>query len=251
MATSREIDEEAAGIVEDGAAAVVESASPVKIGSPELNPLPPLPRRNFDENYRRRDGDGNGKGYGDDEDEEFFSPRGSSVGGKENVGSNRRLSPVNLFHNVETDNFLRKSYNSSLNSSSRSVSVPNSPSPPLMLSPTSLRSKSSDSIIRFPVPLRPTLPVLPSPSLSSASSPPGGSGNTKNSPSSDSDFSELHQQFSSGFTTDYRQPSPVKLPPPPPPPLPPPMFWEIPPSSSLINKEPNLGLINSCNSKVL
>lgn len=238
--------------MEDGGG-IVESASPVKMGSPELKPLPPLPRRNFTEDYRSGDGNSNNgyDGYddGDGDDEEFFSPRGSSVGGKEN-GGNKRLSPVKLFQNVESENFLRKSYNSSLNSGSRSVSVPNSPSPPLMLSPTSLRSKSPDSIVRFPVPLRPlpTRPVPPSPSLSSASSPMGGSGNTKNSPSRDSDFSELHRQFSNGFRMDYQQPLPVKLPPPPPPP-PPPMFWEIPPSSSLTNKEPNLGSIKSSNSK--
>lgn len=232
--------------MEDGGGGIVESVSPVKMGSPELKPLPPLPRRNFAEDYQRNvDSNDNDDDEEDRDDEEFFSPRGSSVGGKDNVGSNRRLSPVKLFHNVETENFLRKSYNSSLNSGSPSVSVPNSPSPPLMLSPTSLRSKSPDSIIRFPVPLRPlpTLPVPPSPSLSSASSPMGGSGNTKNSPSRDSDLSELHRQCSNGFRMDYQQPLPVKLPPPrpPPPPPPPPMFWEIPQSSSLLNKEPNLG----------
>ncbi|KAL0539954.1 hypothetical protein IC582_024176 [Cucumis melo] len=249
LATSREIDEEAAGTVEEGGGGILESVSPVKMGSPELNPLPPLPRRNFADDYRRNvDGNDNNDDDDDRDDEEFFSPRGSSVGGKENVGSNRRLSPVKLFHNVETENFLRKSYTSSLNSGSPSVSLPNSPSPPLMLSPTSLRSKSPDSIIRFPVPLRPlpTLPVPPSPSFSSASSPLGGSGNTKNSPSRDSDLPELPRQFSDGSRMNYQQPLPVKLPTapplrPPPPPPPPPRFWEIPQSSSLLNKDPNLG----------
>lgn len=42
-----------------------------KLGSPELQPLPPLPRHQFQEDYTNPE-------MGSDDDKEYFSPRGST-----------------------------------------------------------------------------------------------------------------------------------------------------------------------------
>ncbi|KAM7460865.1 hypothetical protein LguiA_028986 [Lonicera macranthoides] len=71
-----------------GAAAAAVVSGYRRLGSPELRPLPPLPRNNFRQSYQKDDND----------DEEFFSPEGSSgrlfeVEDFENRNSNFSLSP--------------------------------------------------------------------------------------------------------------------------------------------------------------
>ncbi|THG00383.1 formin-like protein 2 [Camellia sinensis] len=174
-----------------------------KLGSPELHPLPPLPRQNFRRHYLNDE-------VGDDEndqEEEFFSPRGSSEGKDSptaTTGSASRSRRV-LFVGVESEHFRSRSSNSrtaSYPSSNSASPVSTSPLMPLNLSPRSLRSRSPDSLVNFPAPSR-LSPMIPQQTM--AQSPPKSN---IFSPARDSGV-------------------PVKLPPPAPPP-PPPRFWEIP-----------------------
>ncbi|CAK9183215.1 unnamed protein product [Ilex paraguariensis] len=198
-----------------------------RLGSPELHPLPPLPRQNY--------GNANVASFQDDEDneEEFFSPRGSSSDDKNSPNVTRSGSRRG-FEGLEADNIENRSSNlyPYSNCVSPTHSMSSSPSMILNLSPGSFRSKSPDSVVNFPAPPRPIPPppprerraLWPSPP---ASPPERNSGDTQNSPSRVSDFSMQNLQSPVGKECVSRKYMPVKLPPPPPPP-PPPRFWEIP-----------------------
>ncbi|KAK7362723.1 hypothetical protein VNO77_04844 [Canavalia gladiata] len=173
-----------------------------KLGdSPELNPLPPLPRCNVRAWESEEEEDKKDKEEGkEEEEEEFFSPRGSS-GNKQqspppSPSALLAASSSRVFH---VEKFGSRSFTSRTPSYPRSNSLSNtaSSSP----SPTSIKS------------LPPHNPA--SPSFSSSSSSPklreewDVLGQTKNSPA-------------------------IKLSPspPPPPPPPPPRFWETPATAS-------------------
>ncbi|CAN6540552.1 unnamed protein product [Malus baccata var. baccata] len=187
------------------------SASPPyqRLGSPELKPLPPLPKHNFRLSFK------NSQLGSDDDEEEFFSPRGSSASPKH--GSGRITSPDRVFKAVDGVNIGSRSFNSRTasypcsKSASPASSWSHTVSPALNLSPRSLKSKSPDLVINFSAPSRPPpIPVSSSPCFSSSSSRNSDLIGLKNhSP-------ERNKSF-----------VPVRLPPPPPP-LPPPRFWEAP-----------------------
>ncbi|XP_068665219.1 formin-like protein 1 [Aristolochia californica] len=113
----------------DTESAAAASISPYrKLGSPELHPLPPLPRQ-----FRRNHG--NASGSDDDEEEVFYSPRASSAD-KESLGtatsSSRRVFPV-----VDAEKCDSRTTNSSTPSYSSSKSA--SPNPSLPSNTTSPR----------------------------------------------------------------------------------------------------------------
>ncbi|KAG2722308.1 hypothetical protein I3843_02G107700 [Carya illinoinensis] len=213
----------------------------LKLGSPELKPLPPLPRHSFKQrcgsselgSSENRENDEEGE-----EEEEFFSPRGSS--GRKDSPVRIVSSPQRLFN---AENFGSRSFNSRTasypcsDSASPTNSFFNSASPALNLSTTSLKSKSPDFMVGFPapVPARPIITSMSSLSSStSSSSSERGSWNTQNSPTRNSDVSEQSERCPS--RTDS---VPIKLPPPPPPP-PPPRFWEAP-ASQKQTRDPDPG----------
>lgn len=190
------------------------SASPYqKLGSPELRPLPPLPRVQtpfqsrehlIQSGVTRSHSDDD---CGDDGDEEFFSPRGSS-GRKESP-------PPRIDSSSRRDNFGSRSFNS------RTASYPysNSCSPTdsiLNSSPQTQKSRSPDSVFAPNHTARPKTP----------------SSSARTSSSSSSDSMRPNVQSSPGI-------SPMKLPPPPPP-LPPSRFWEMPPEKPTV-QNPNSG----------
>ncbi|GFY81276.1 formin homology 1 [Actinidia rufa] len=179
-------------------------------GSPELRPLPPLPRR---QNYPSSEV-GLNRDDDEGEEEEFFSPR-SSTG--LDSSSRRVISGENV--GTRSSNSRSGSYQSS-NSASPTSSLSSSPLIPLNLSPRSLRSSSLDSAAAadFPAPSRPP-PAIPSLKRNS--------GQTQNSPARDSNINGQIQLSPVRRETVVEQYVPVKLPPPPPP-LPPPRFWEFP-----------------------
>ncbi|GMY32854.1 formin-like protein 1 [Fagus crenata] len=222
-----------------------------KLGSPELKPLPPLPKHNFGPIYRNAELGSSGNEEEEDEDEEeFFSPRGSS-GGKEQSPVRTGSSSRRVFNG---ENFGSRSFNSRTpsypcsNSASPASSLSTSVSPALNFSPASLKSKSPDSVIIFPAPapisfpisapVRPILTSLRSLSLS-ASSSERGSGNTLNSPARTSDVSGQSKQSPTIIRSVSNRFLPTKLPPPPPPP-PPPRYWEVP-TDPRLSQEPNSG----------
>nr|GLL47784.1 formin-like protein 2 [Ipomoea trifida] len=156
-----------------------------RLGSPELRPLPPLPRPHFRRNRRSADADSADVGSTEEDDEEeFFSPKGST-GGRNSpnlTSSNSRRAadaPVQVQSNFPFSN-----------SNSPTASLSASPSIELNLSPRSLRSKSPDSLVNFPAPPRfipPPPPLHREIRTVSVASP--SSGDTHNSPYRPSDFS--------------------------------------------------------------
>ncbi|PRQ46053.1 putative formin, FH2 domain-containing protein [Rosa chinensis] len=198
------------------------SGSPYqKLGSPELTPLPPLPKDNFIRRSYKHE-----LGSDDDEGEdEFFSPRGSSASPKNVAGA----SSDRVLKAVEGDNFGSRSFNSRTasypcsKSASPVSSVSNTVSPQLNFSPTSLKSNSPDSVINFMAPSRPApIPVAVSRSLSSSSTlSERVSGNVQSSP----DFLTQMKQSLVRNNSAPKRFVPIRLPPPPPPP-PPPRYWE-------------------------
>ncbi|KAJ8755168.1 hypothetical protein K2173_018966 [Erythroxylum novogranatense] len=191
-----------------------------KLGSPELKPLPPLPKHNYTPSYRSGEvlvSSHNEDDSDTEEDEEFFSPRGSS-GRKESLHEN----PVPLgsssnreFQVIQGEIFGSKSFNSRAasqphsNSSSPENSVSTSLSSMSNSSPKSIKFESSDTIISIP-----------------ASSSPVSS-STQNPLQQSSGFMGQKQKSPVAAESLPKQFAPVKLPPPPPP-LPPSRFWEIP-----------------------
>ncbi|KAJ6690845.1 FORMIN-RELATED [Salix koriyanagi] len=135
-----------------------------KLGSPELRPLPPLPRHNYTPTYRSGEVLVSSSKEEDevdrdtDEEEEFFSPRGSS-GRKETSHE----SPVHVdsssrreIQGTQGEVFGSRSSNSRTasypesNSCSPSKSVSSSASPASISSLASGKAKSADTIINFP-----------------------------------------------------------------------------------------------------
>ncbi|KAL9325290.1 hypothetical protein ACSQ67_005935 [Phaseolus vulgaris] len=173
-----------------------------KLGdSPELKPLPPLPRHKFKQWMNEDDDDKNVKEnveqqeeVEEEEDEEqFFSPRGSSDGNKQHSPpspSAVAASSSRVFH--EDSKFGSTSFTSRTPSYHRSNSLSFSRSPSLNFSPASVKS------------LPPNNPV--SPPFSSSSSSPREEWRV---PSRDTN-------------------SPARNLPPPPPPPPPRRIWEAP-----------------------
>ncbi|CBI24709.3 unnamed protein product, partial [Vitis vinifera] len=163
LVNSRGVDDDAAANSSNAGTKRSASASPPyqKLSSPELRPLPPLPRQNFRHSFRNADVGSFGD---DDEDEEFFSPRGSSspVGAG---SSSRRTFPM-----VEAENYRSRSVDSrtpsypSSNSASPTSSTSNSPSPPLNSSPEISKSK-------LPVSNSASPPLNSSPEVSKPKSP--------------------------------------------------------------------------------
>ncbi|XP_015870039.3 formin-like protein 2 [Ziziphus jujuba] len=203
------------------------SASPYqKLGSPELKPLPPLPKHNCNlkQSFRSsslNDDDDNDNDGGDGE-EEFFSPRGSTESPSRNGSSSRRV-----LQSFEVDNLVSRSRSRSFNSRTPSYPCSKSASPATSISNTLSPSKSPDLLLNFPPPSRPPpLPLCSSPTLSSSSS--ANSRYSKNSRNSDAFGPEKHSPAATTATESVPKLFlPIKLPPPPPP-LPPPRFWEIP-----------------------
>ncbi|XP_058094329.1 formin-like protein 1 [Magnolia sinica] len=189
-----------------------------KLGSPELQPLPPLSHQ-FRQNYGTAT-DGRTSLEDEEEEEEFYSPRGSS-GGKESLtgSSSRRVFPV--IPAERSSNSSTPSYPSS-NSASPTPSSPpsNSPSPTVRISP--------------PPANRPSLPVRISSPPSNSPSPPS------NSPSPQAGISPKIPKIkspdsrSNGIVGNI---GPLRPPPPAPPP-PPRSSTPSPPERTLPSPSP-------------
>ncbi|KAK6930439.1 Formin, FH2 domain, partial [Dillenia turbinata] len=216
------------GLGVGGIGGVLASPPYQKLSSPELRPLPPLPKRR---NSHAGSSRTNEEEEDEDDKEEFFSPRSSS-GGKESPVSGS--SSHRVFQAAQTGNFSNGSSSSGTpsyplsNSASPTNSIPNSLSPAMNFSRRSLKLKSPETVTDFlgsqlppsgPETASPTKRKLPSPSLPS-SPPERDSGKTQNSP---------EDQQCLGRTSSVSAKSvnlmPISLPPTPPPP-PPPRFWE-------------------------
>ncbi|XP_019174624.1 PREDICTED: formin-like protein 2 [Ipomoea nil] len=220
LVSSREVNE-------DPAQTPPTNAAPVnyqRLGSPELRPLPPLPRPHFRRNRRSADADSADVGSTEEDDEEeFFSPKGST-GGR----NSPNLTDSNSRRAADAPVQVQSSFPFS-NSNSPTASLSASPSIELNLSPRSLRSKSPDSLVNFPAPPRfipPPPPLHREIRTVSVASP--SSGDTHNSPYRPSDFSaQISESPVSQLADSGRYDGSLKAPPPPPPP-PPPRFWEPP-----------------------
>ncbi|KAE8721991.1 Formin-like protein 1 [Hibiscus syriacus] len=207
------VDPEKAILSRNGGIKLEVSSSPYqKLGSPDLNPLPPLPKVQTllsGEQFLQTEQTGSFENNVEDEEDEFFSPRASS-GGRESPPPVRiESSSRRDFHG---DNFGSRSFNS------RTASYPlsNSCSPTnsfLNSSPLSQRSKSPDAVV----------PVYTERVKTSSSSSPSAS----SSSSSDTDSPDRGSNFS-GLEKESPSKVALKKLPPPPPPLPPSRLWEVP-----------------------
>ncbi|KAJ6677568.1 FORMIN-RELATED [Salix viminalis] len=216
-----------------------------KLGSPELRPLPPLPRYNHTPTYRS--GEVLVRSSKEDEvdsenEEEFFSPRGSSGRKEANHESPVRVdsSSRRVMQGIQGEIFGSRSFNSRTasypisNSFSPSKSVSSSVSPVSYSSHRSGKSRSPDIITGIPAPVQSIKQSSPSISPSSSGR---NSGETLNSLERNSFFSGQNEQVPVSFG---KQSVPLKLPPPPPPP-PPSRFWEMPVGFRMA-QEVNLGM---------
>ncbi|PPR91940.1 hypothetical protein GOBAR_AA28738 [Gossypium barbadense] len=182
-----------------------------KLGSPELNPLPPLPKvQTFQsgEQFLQNEQMGSFENDVEDEEDEFFSPRGSP-GRRESPPPSVRIesSSRREFHG---ENFGSRSFNS------RTASYPLSTCRSLSnsflnSSPSSQRSKSPDTVVPIYT-VRVKTPSSTPPSSSSCSD--------RDSPDRGSSLSGQNKESPSMVV--------LKKKPPPPPPLPPSRFWEVP-----------------------
>ncbi|KZV55450.1 hypothetical protein F511_24344 [Dorcoceras hygrometricum] len=173
-----------------------------RLGSPELQPLPPLElsKRVYDNTHlsSSSEGEENDNGSEKEDAEEFFSP------GRESTGNNAGAFPhVNIFNNTGSD-FKGRIFNlTNENSSRNSLSSEGSPSVILnSCSPLSMESQSPDSLMIFPPALPRFIPPPPAlqPRVFSAFSSEDG-----HTP-----------HFSPGFTgVEHVPPSPPQAPPPP------------------------------------
>ncbi|XP_073280630.1 formin-like protein 2 [Primulina huaijiensis] len=133
-----------------------------RLGSPELQPLPPLPREHANRVYDNArlssssEGEGNDNGSEKEDAEVFFSPGGST-------GNNEGAFPhVNTFNNSGNDLKGRIFISTNDNSSRNSLSSDGSPSVVLnSCSPLSVESKSPDSLVSFPPVLSRFIPPPP------------------------------------------------------------------------------------------
>ncbi|XP_022723028.1 formin-like protein 2 [Durio zibethinus] len=208
------VDPEKTTLSSNGGIKLGVSSSPYqKLGSPELNPLPPLPKvQTFQSGQQFLQNGQMGSFENNVEDEEeFFSPRGSS-------GRRESPTPVRIGSSsrgeFQGENFGSRSFNS------RTASYPysNSCSPTnsfLNSSPVSQRSKSPDTVVPiFTVRIKNPSPTSPSSTKLSSSS------SERDSPDRSSSFSGKKKESPSMIV--------LKKLPPPPPPLPPLRFWEVP-----------------------
>lgn len=217
-----------------------------KLGSPELRPLPPLPRHNYTPTYRSGEvlvtSSKEDEVDSDTEEEEFFSPRGSSGRKEANHESLVRVdsSSRRVIQGIQGEIFGSRSFNSRTasyplsNSFSPSKSVSSSVSPVSNSSHRSGKSQSTDTIISFPAPVQSIKQSSPSISPSSSGR---NSGETLNSQERNSGFSGQNEQVPVSVGKQF---VPPKLPPPPPPP-PPSRFWEMPVGFRMA-QEVNLGI---------
>ncbi|KAL9377423.1 hypothetical protein Peur_028758 [Populus x canadensis] len=217
-----------------------------KLGSPELRPLPPLPRHNYTPTYRSGEvlvsSSKEDEVDSDTEEEEFFSPRGSSGRKEANHESLVRVdsSSRRVIQGIQGEIFGSRSFNSRTasyplsNSFSPSKSVSSSVSPVSNSSHRSGKSRSPDTIISFPAPVQSIKQSSPSISPSSSGR---NSGETLNSQERNSGFSVQNEQVPVSVGKQF---VPPKLPPPPPPP-PPSRFWEMPVGFRMA-QEVNLGI---------
>ncbi|KAJ8550720.1 hypothetical protein K7X08_000090 [Anisodus acutangulus] len=169
-----------------------------RLGSPELLPLPPLPRQHLRKNEV-------GSGEDDENEDEFFSPKGSSSSPSHTILSTSHAPPPPP---LQTQNRFPYS-----NSNSPSGSSLNSPSIEFNLSPRSLTSKSPDSLVNF-LALPRFIPAQTT-TLRGLSSPPLTSGDTHNSPSMVSDSSARISESSLRNLGGFGNYMSTKLPPPP------------------------------------
>ncbi|CAK7322773.1 unnamed protein product [Dovyalis caffra] len=219
-----------------------------KLGSPELKPLPPLPRNNYTPTYRSGEvlvsSSKEDEVDSDTEEEEFFSPRGSSGRKEANHESPVRVdsSSRREIQGIQGEIFGSRSFNSRTasypesSSCSPSKSVSSSVSPVSNSSLKTGKSKSPDTIVTFPAPVQSIKPSSPSISSSSWGS---NSGEMQNSLDRNSGSSGQNEQVPVRIESVNKQFVPVRLPPPPPPP-PPPRFWEMPVGVRMA-QEVNLG----------
>ncbi|CAH9120844.1 unnamed protein product [Cuscuta epithymum] len=206
--TSREFNLEATQTQPSAAPSSVVPLNYQMLGSPELRPLPPLPRPHCRRSRRNADADSGEEG-GEDE---FYSPRASSVGKTSPNGNGpnfRRVSGVP----VQASGSFPFS-----NSSSPTASLSASPTMELNLSPRSLRSKSPDSLANFPAPPLLYIPPPPQrePRTVHAASPSSDDTHKSQYRASDSSAQVLESPVSQ--QADSRPFDSVKGPPPPPPP---------------------------------
>lgn len=199
-----------------------------RLGSPELLPLPPLPRQHFRQARKNGATEVGYTGEDDENEEEFFSPRGSS--GDKGSPSHTVSSSHAASYEVPLQTQNRFPYSNS-NSPSES-SLLNSPSLEFNLSPRSLTSKSPDSMVNFLA--RPRF--IPAQTFKGFSSPPLSSGDTHNSPSIVSDSSARISESSLRNLGGFGSYMSMKAPPPPPP-APAPRFWEAPPVPKSVKME--------------
>ncbi|XP_011006468.1 PREDICTED: formin-like protein 2 [Populus euphratica] len=204
-----------------------------KLGSPELRPLPPLPRHNYTPTYRSGEvlvsSSKEDEVDSDIEEEEFFSPRGSSGRKEANHEIPVRVdsSSRRVIQGIQGEIFGSRSFNSRTasyplsNSFSPSKSVSSSVSPVSNSSHRSGKSQSPDTIINFLAPVQYIKQSSPSISPSSSGR---NSGETPNSQDRNSGFPGQNEQVPESVGKQF---VPLKLPPPPPPP-PPSRFWEMP-----------------------
>lgn len=242
LVNSRGVDDEAAANSSNAGTKRSGSASPPyqKLSSPELRPLPPLPRQNFRHSFRNADVRFS---IDDEEDEEFFSPRGSSS--PAGAGSTSRPE----FSVAEAENYRGRSLDSrtpsypSSNSASPTSSTSNSPSPPLNSSPEISKSKSpisycaSSPLNSSPETLKPKSPTatfnFPAPPPLRPPPPVPRRSRTPSPPSEIEELEDLGRKISdvSGGSPQKHEAVSIEIPrakPPPPPPPPPPRFWELP-----------------------
>ncbi|KAK1592972.1 hypothetical protein Q3G72_033637 [Acer saccharum] len=188
-----------------------------KLGSPELKPLPPLPKNNssftsgemcFSREETKFETTGDSEEDEDEDEEEFFSPRGSSGRrGSPSLGP----GPSRIGSSSRRENFGSRSFNS------RTASYPYTNSN----SPSNSISSSCHSLVRN------LSPKSISSSVSSKS-------DSANSPDAVLNFTAQNRQLPLPTRTDSDSKPlvsiklPLPLPPPPPPPPPPPRFWEEP-----------------------
>ncbi|KAK2641660.1 hypothetical protein Ddye_023423 [Dipteronia dyeriana] len=184
-----------------------------KLGSPELKPLPPLPKNNssftsgemcFSREETKFETTGDSEEDEDEDEEEFFSPRGSS-GRTESPSLGP--GPERIGSSSKRENFGSRSFNS------RTASYPYTNSN----SPSNSISSSCHSPVRN----------LSPKSISSSVSLKSGSAD---SPDAVSNFTAQNRQLLLPTRTDgdSKPLVSIKLPPPPPPPPPPLPFWEEP-----------------------
>ncbi|XP_008800921.2 formin-like protein 1 [Phoenix dactylifera] len=231
------------GRADEPAAPAAGGGSPYrKLSSPELRPLPPLPRQ-----CRNADGGG---GAGGSSEEEFFSPKGSpgQKGSPRGPASSSRKPFAMEKCGSRSSTLSSASYPSSIVVSLSSPSSPTTSSPPVGLSPgrSAVKSRSSkaESIVVGDVGLRSSSPPPPPPSLlrPQTPSPPKRKPSSPSPPCSPPAVDtgrkaatlELPSQnlISPRRIGDFaRNPFAVSMPqrqisPPPPPPPPPAGYWE-------------------------